>query len=214
MLKKSRHRKRRGIEFNLNIHIYVPTVPMVMFIFGLVGFYIANDNLLIMLISWLLLISALIYLNTFWIGSKEVLANQIKAAQVKPNALVAFINKDSKPSISKSINRLKQRAMITIIDTDFEKLSQPNGSFDLVIVNQTFSNIRPRIKKILAIQEAARIVNHNGRIIIIERGLNSEQYRSFLKHAGFSGVKVQNVGPIGWWSGPWRPTHVISGNKW
>ncbi|MBW1606235.1 class I SAM-dependent methyltransferase [Lactobacillus sp. Sy-1] len=214
MTTNSRKQRRQKHRFSISLNFQLPTPPLVLFVFALVGFYIANDSLLILLLSLGFLVSALFYLNTFWLGFKEIVTKGINSLKLPANGAILIINAHSNSISTKIIDNLKQANSVKVVANSFDVLPYENNAFDYVIVINTLHDIRPRIKKVKALQEAARVVNQKGHILLFERGLDGGQFRSFLKRAGFTDIQIENNGSRGWWSGPWCPTYTILGQKW
>ncbi|MEJ6401177.1 class I SAM-dependent methyltransferase [Nicoliella lavandulae] len=202
---------RHKSHFNFHLSIQVPTPTVVLFTLSLVTYYIANNNLFLRLVGILLLLSAIGYWNAFWWGNYTI----FKQALTKiSKQRVLIINAYDISPLSREITALGNRAEVEIANDDLSALPYSNGEFDVVIVNYAFQEIKPRLKQVKAMQEAARVTKPNGNIRIIVKGFGVERYRVFLRQSGFTNLMVQNNGWRGWWSGPWWPSFTITGKKW
>ncbi|MHA8111392.1 class I SAM-dependent methyltransferase [Lactobacillaceae bacterium Melli_B4] len=213
-LKRSNRKKRSKGRLNIHFNLQVPTVSWLLICFSIAGFYVANGRLWLVILAWLLLISAAIYFNTYWYGDANKLKNNFNAYVPDTNYRVLIMNTSNSDTIDAELHHLESQAQVTVMATGFNSLIFNNGEFDLVLVNYAFQEIRPRLTRIKAMQEAARVVKTNGNICIVDKGFNADQYAKFLRQSGFTHIQTKNNGFLGWWSGPWRPSFTIVGKKW
>jgi SAM-dependent methyltransferase len=87
-----------------------------------------------------------------------------------------------------------------------------NDSFDVVLSSIAIHNIKGRVGKDKAVEEAVRVLRPGGRLMIADIGA-TRQYCEHLKRLGMAGAARRGLGWRMWWGGPWMPTHLVNATK-
>src|SRR6516165_1372432 len=95
---------------------------------------------------------------------------------------------------------------------DMRSLPFESDSFDLVVSNIAIHNIKGRLGREKAIEEAVRVLRPGGRVMIADLWATG-LYRTHLEKLGLVDVTRRNLGWRMWWSGPWLPTHLVTAVK-
>ena len=95
---------------------------------------------------------------------------------------------------------------------DVRSLPFDSDSFDLVVSNIAIHNIKGRVGREKAIEEAVRVLRPGGRVMIADLWATG-LYRTHLAKLGLIDVTRRNLGWRMWWSGPWLPTHLVTAVK-
>jgi SAM-dependent methyltransferase len=95
---------------------------------------------------------------------------------------------------------------------DMRSLPFESDSFDLVISNIAIHNVKGRLGREKAIEEAVRVLRPGGRLMIADLWATS-LYRTQLAKLGMVDFTRHNLGWRMWWSGPWLPTHLVTAIK-
>src|SRR6516165_5501680 len=95
---------------------------------------------------------------------------------------------------------------------DMRSLPFESDSFDLVISNIAIHNVKGRLGREKAIEEAVRVLRPGGRVMIADLWATG-LYRTHLEKLGLTNVTRRNLGWRMWWSGPWLPTHLVTAVK-
>ena len=95
---------------------------------------------------------------------------------------------------------------------DMRSLPFDSDSFDLVVSSIAIHNVKGRLGREKAIEEAVRVLRPGGRLMIADLWATG-LYRTHLAKLGLIDVTRHNLGWRMWWSGPWLPTHLVTGVK-
>ncbi len=95
---------------------------------------------------------------------------------------------------------------------DMRSLPFESDSFDLVVSNIAIHNVKGRLGREKAIEEAVRVLRPGGRLMIADLWATG-LYRTHLEKLGLANVARRNLGWRMWWSGPWLPTHLVTAVK-
>jgi ubiquinone/menaquinone biosynthesis C-methylase UbiE len=85
-------------------------------------------------------------------------------------------------------------------------------SFDVVVSNVAIHNIKGRIGREKALDEAVRVLRPGGRLMIADLWATRGYQRHFNK-LGMLSVARRSLGWRMWWSGPWLATRLITATK-
>ncbi|MCO8269474.1 class I SAM-dependent methyltransferase [Actinoplanes sp. TRM 88003] len=86
----------------------------------------------------------------------------------------------------------------------------PDDSFDLVISNLVIHNLKSFDDRARALDEAVRVLRPGGRLLLADLN-HTDAYQRHLAARGLTEVSRRDLGWRQWWSGPWLPTHLVSG---
>src|SRR5262245_58304515 len=85
-------------------------------------------------------------------------------------------------------------------------------SFELIVSNIAIHNIKRRVGREKAIEEAVRVLRPGGRLMIADLWA-TRAYSDHLKKLGMLDVTRRGLGWRMWWSGPWLATDVVTAMK-
>jgi arsenite methyltransferase len=88
----------------------------------------------------------------------------------------------------------------------------PDNNFDLVLSSIAVHNVKGKLARKKAIEEAVRVLRPGARLLIADIG-GTRQYRDDLIQLGMRGVARRNLGWRLWWSGPWLATRLVTATK-
>lgn len=120
---------------------------------------------------------------------------------------------NSETITARNLEMLKLTDRTELVTADMAKLPMDDNSFDVVVSSFAFHNIKPKSRRLKALQEASRILKSNGQIAIVDTGHKSRECVDFFKQNGFSQVESTNAGFDGWWTGPWMSSYIITAVK-
>jgi ubiquinone/menaquinone biosynthesis C-methylase UbiE len=95
---------------------------------------------------------------------------------------------------------------------DMTALPFEGDSFDLVVSSVAMHNIRGHAGREKAIEEAVRVLQPGGRLLIADLWA-TRAYRNHLMNLGMLGVTRHSLGWRMWWSGPWLATRLVTATK-
>jgi len=95
---------------------------------------------------------------------------------------------------------------------DITALPFEPDSFDVVVSNLVFHNLKGRSARRKATDEALRVLCPGGRLLIADL-FGTQALANHLRQLGMINVQRENLGCRAWWSGPWLPTHLVSATK-
>jgi arsenite methyltransferase len=101
---------------------------------------------------------------------------------------------------------------VNLHTADITALPFETGSFDLIVSNIAVHNIKDRVGREKAIEEAVRVLRPGGRLMIADLWA-TRAYRSNLTKLGMLGVNRRGLGWRMWWSGPWLSTRLVTATK-
>jgi arsenite methyltransferase len=88
----------------------------------------------------------------------------------------------------------------------------PDNNFDLVLSSIAVHNVKGKVARRKAIEEAVRVLRPGARLLIADIG-GTGQYQDDLIQLGMRGVERRNLGWRLWWSGPWLATRLVTATK-
>jgi arsenite methyltransferase len=95
---------------------------------------------------------------------------------------------------------------------DMTALPFEDNSFDVVVSSLAIHNLRGRVGRAKAVEEAVRVLRPGGRLLIADlRG--TRQHEAHLARIGMSDVGRHHLGWRFWWGGPWAPTRLVTATK-
>jgi arsenite methyltransferase len=92
------------------------------------------------------------------------------------------------------------------------RLPFPDASFDVVLSSLAIQNVRGAAGRAEAIDEAARVLRSDGRIVVADIHA-TRAYAARLIQLGFTGVARRGLGWRFWYGGPWMATSLMTGVK-
>src|SRR5262245_7644177 len=95
---------------------------------------------------------------------------------------------------------------------DMAALPFEDDSFDVIVSNIAVHNIKGRISREKAIEEAVRVLRPGGRVMIADI-FGTRQYSAHLMKLGMRNVECHDLGWRLWWSGPWLATRLVTAYK-
>jgi arsenite methyltransferase len=95
---------------------------------------------------------------------------------------------------------------------DMTALPFADDSFDLIVSNLAIHNIKGRAGRYQAIEEAVRVLCPGGRLMIADLS-GTREYCTHLARLGMIDTARRSLGWRLWWSGPWRPTRLVTATK-
>ena len=85
-------------------------------------------------------------------------------------------------------------------------------TFDVVVSSVAIHNIKGRIGRAMAIDEAIRVLRPGGRLLIADLS-GTRTYARRLAELGMAEISRRSLGWRMWWSGPWRATYLVTATK-
>jgi arsenite methyltransferase len=101
---------------------------------------------------------------------------------------------------------------VEIHTADMTALPFESGSFELVVSSLAIHNIRSRIGREKAIDEAVRVLRPGGRLMIADLWATRD-YERQIARLGMAGIARRNLGWRMWWGGPWLATRLVTATK-
>ncbi|OBK52424.1 class I SAM-dependent methyltransferase [Mycobacterium sp. 1081908.1] len=95
---------------------------------------------------------------------------------------------------------------------DMTDLQFPDASFDLVVSNLAIHNLPGNKARLLAVDEAVRVLRPGGRLVIADLGF-TRMYASRLRERGMVSVGRRDLGWRAWWGLPLLRTHAVTATK-
>ena len=100
---------------------------------------------------------------------------------------------------------------VEFADADARDLPFPPGSFDVVLSNLTFSNIRGSEQRARALREAIRVLRPGGRMRVVDE--RADRYAPVLQGAGCVDVEVRRLDWRTWSGLPGHHFTLVSARK-
>jgi arsenite methyltransferase len=100
---------------------------------------------------------------------------------------------------------------VELADADARDLPVPPGSFDVVLSNLTFSNIRGSEERARALREAVRVLRPGGRMRVVDE--RADRYAPVLQGAGCADVEVRRLDWRTWSGLPGHHFTLVSARK-
>ena len=101
---------------------------------------------------------------------------------------------------------------VALTTADMTALPFPAATFDVVVSNVAFHNIRGLPRRLIAVDEAVRILRPGGRLLIADLR-STEAYVARLESIGMIDVQRRTLGWRMWWGGPWGTTRLVTARK-
>lgn len=95
---------------------------------------------------------------------------------------------------------------------DMTRLSSPDAAFDLVTASLSIHNIPSAAGRRKAIDEAWRVLEPGGRLLILDIS-KTREYERRLTELGAEDLAVRGAGWRVWWSGPWMASRTLTATK-
>lgn len=95
---------------------------------------------------------------------------------------------------------------------DMTALPFGDDSFDVVVSSLAIHNIRGRVGREKAIDEAVRVLRPGGRLMIADIRA-TRQHQEQLARIGMTDVARRRLGWRFWWGGPWGATRLVTATK-
>jgi len=86
------------------------------------------------------------------------------------------------------------------------------ATFDVVVSNVAIHNIKDRIGRTAAVDEAVRVLRPGGRLLLADLS-GTRAYERRLVGLGMAEIGRRGLGWRMWWGGPWRATHLVTATK-
>ena len=104
------------------------------------------------------------------------------------------------------------RARVAIATADMTALPFPAATFDVVVSNVAIHNIKGLRRRLIAVDEAVRVLGPGGRLLIADLRSTSA-YVTRLQSIGMVDVQRRGLGWRMWWGGPWGTTRLVTARK-
>lgn len=101
---------------------------------------------------------------------------------------------------------------IELQTADMRQLPFDDGSFDVVVSSLAIHNISALNERLLAIDEAVRVLKPGGRLLIADIR-TTQAYAKRLQKLGMPVVTHRTLDWRFWYGGPWMMTKLVSANK-
>lgn len=95
---------------------------------------------------------------------------------------------------------------------DMRALPFPDDSFDVIVSSLAVHNLPTLDGRYETLNEALRVLRPGGRLMIADIR-SVKHYARHFRQAGAADVRVRNLGPAGWFTGPWQATSVVAATK-
>ena len=102
--------------------------------------------------------------------------------------------------------------LVELHTANMTELPFSDNSFDLVLSSISVHNVKGKLARDKAVDEAVRVLRPGGRLMIADIG-GTRQYRNHLSQLGMAGVVRKSLGWRLWWSGPWLATRLVTASK-
>ena len=101
---------------------------------------------------------------------------------------------------------------VALATADMSSLPFRTDSFDLVVSSIAIHNVNGRAARESAIDEIVRVLRPGGRVALADLAF-ARDYAARLTALGMLDVGCRSLGWRMWWSGPWRPTRLVTATK-
>lgn len=148
--------------------------------------------------------------------------NLIKFAQlIGPDGKVVGVDlwrsvdqsKNSRAATTQNLIAANVEQQVSLQTADMAELPFADNNFNCVISSLAFHNIKPAAKRQQALQEAARVLQPGGQLLLVDTGHFFKQYQAVLATQDLTDIQVSSAGFNGWWTGPWMPTMILTAKK-
>lgn len=92
------------------------------------------------------------------------------------------------------------------------ELPFPDAGFDLVTASLSIHNIKSAQGRATAIDEAWRVLQPGGRLVILDIS-KTHEYERRLAELGAADLTSRDAGWRVWWSGPWMASRIVTAGK-
>jgi arsenite methyltransferase len=101
---------------------------------------------------------------------------------------------------------------VALTTADMTALPFPAATFDVVVSNVAIHNIRGLGRRLIAVDEAVRVLRPGGRLLIADLR-STGAYSTRLESIGMAEVQRRSLGWRMWWGGPWGTTRLVTARK-
>ena len=101
---------------------------------------------------------------------------------------------------------------IRFVTGDMTQLSSPDAAFDLVTASLSIHNIPSEAGRAKAIDEAWRVLEPGGRLLVLDIS-KIREYERRLAELGAADLTARGTGWRVWWSGPWMASTTLTATK-
>jgi ubiquinone/menaquinone biosynthesis C-methylase UbiE len=101
---------------------------------------------------------------------------------------------------------------VALATADMTALPFPAATFDVIVSNVAIHNIRGLRRRLIAVDEAVRVLRPGGRVLIADLRSTSA-YVTRLESSGMVDVRRRGLGWRMWWGGPWGTTRLVTARK-
>jgi SAM-dependent methyltransferase len=101
---------------------------------------------------------------------------------------------------------------VALTTADMTALPFPAATFDVVVSNVAIHNIRGLRRRLIAVDEAVRVLCPGGRFLIADLR-STGAYVTRLEAIGMVDVQRRSLGWRMWWGGPWGATRLVTARK-
>lgn len=95
---------------------------------------------------------------------------------------------------------------------DMSALPFESDSFDVILSSLAIHNIKSRVGRDAAIDQAVRVLRPAGRLMIADI-FTTRDYAARLAQLGMTDITRRSLGWRMWWGGPWMPTRLVTATK-
>ena len=101
---------------------------------------------------------------------------------------------------------------VALTTADMTALPFPAATFDAVVSNVAIHNIKGLPHRLIAVDEAVRVLRPGGRLLIADLR-STGVYITRLESLGMVDVQRRGLGWRMWWGGPWGMTRLVTARK-
>jgi len=101
---------------------------------------------------------------------------------------------------------------VALTTADMTALPFPAATFDVVVSNVAIHNIRGLRRRLIAVDEAVRVLRPGGRVLIADLR-STGAYVTRLEAIGMIDIQRRGLGWRMWWGGPWGTTRLVTARK-
>ena len=101
---------------------------------------------------------------------------------------------------------------VAVCTGDMTALPLADACMDVVVSNIAVHNVWGKAARDRALRESVRVLRPGGRLLIADL-LFTRRYAETLKTLGMADITRRNLGWRMWWTGPWRPTHLVRATR-